>query len=170
MHTDCDDNSMVCQIHDDVIKWKHFPRYWPFVWRIHLSSVNSPHKGQWRGAWAFSLMCAWINGWVNSRMAGDLRRHRAHYDVIVMTQDVKASLLWSSAKNTKWSPVWEPRFGLVLNGASTTLRRLSRYVECSDKSSCRWRRRNVAGSKGVCSHRTSKWCSVNSYWPLSGWN
>ena len=25
-----------------------------------------------------------INGWVNNREAGDLRRHRAHYDVIVM--------------------------------------------------------------------------------------
>ena len=33
-------------IHDDVIKWKHFPRYWPFVWGIHQSTVNSPHKGQ----------------------------------------------------------------------------------------------------------------------------
>ena len=35
--------------HDDVIKWKHFRRYWPFVWGIHRSPVNSPHKGQWRG-------------------------------------------------------------------------------------------------------------------------
>ena len=32
----------------DVIKWKHFPRYWPFVRGIHLSLVDSPHKGQWR--------------------------------------------------------------------------------------------------------------------------
>ena len=32
----------------------------------------------------FPLICAWINGWVNNRVAGDLRRHRAHYDVIVM--------------------------------------------------------------------------------------
>ena len=31
--------------HDDVIKWKHFPRYWPFVRGIHRSSVNSPDKG-----------------------------------------------------------------------------------------------------------------------------
>ena len=35
--------------HDDVTKWKHFPRCWPFVWGIHRSSVNSPDKGQWRG-------------------------------------------------------------------------------------------------------------------------
>ena len=32
----------------------------------------------------FTLICAWINGWVNSRDAGDLRRHRVHYGVIVM--------------------------------------------------------------------------------------
>ena len=44
-------------LHDDVIKWKHFPRYWPFVRGIHGSPVNSPHKGQWRGALMFSLMC-----------------------------------------------------------------------------------------------------------------
>ena len=59
--------------HDDVIKWKHFPRYWPFVRGIHRSTVNSPHKGQWRGALMFSLICAWINGWVNNCEAGDLR-------------------------------------------------------------------------------------------------
>ena len=39
--------------HDDEIKWKHFPRYWPFVGRIHRSSVNSPHKGQRRGFFMF---------------------------------------------------------------------------------------------------------------------
>ena len=70
--------------HDDVIKWKHFPRYWPFVRGIHRSPVNSPHKGQRRGALMFSLICTWINCWVNNGETGDLRRHRAHYDVTVM--------------------------------------------------------------------------------------
>ena len=76
--------SSCMMFHDDVIKWKPFPRYWPFVRGIHQSPVNSPHKGQWRGALIFSLSCVWINGWVNNREAGDLRRYRAHYDVIVM--------------------------------------------------------------------------------------
>ena len=71
-------------IHDDVIKWKHFPRNWPFVRGIHWSPVNPPHKGQWRGALMFSLICIWINGWVNNREAGDLSRYHAHYDVAVM--------------------------------------------------------------------------------------
>ena len=67
--------------HDDVIQWKYFPRYWPFVRGNHRSWVNSPHKGQWRGALMSSLICAWTNGWVNNRDLGDLRSHRTHYDV-----------------------------------------------------------------------------------------
>ena len=71
-------------VHEDVIKWTHFPRYWPFVRGIHRSPVNYPHKGQWRRPLMFSLICDRINGWVNNGQAGDLGRHRAHYDVIVM--------------------------------------------------------------------------------------
>ena len=75
--------------HDDVIKWKHFPRYWPSVREIHRWPVNSPHKGKWRGALMFSLICARVN----NREAGDLRRHRVHYDVIVMGSG--NGLMWS---------------------------------------------------------------------------
>ena len=75
--------------HDGVIKWNYFPCNWPFVRGIHRSPVNSPHKGQWRRALMFSLICVWIN-----REVGDLRRYRAHYDLIVMQN----------------SPCWE--FGL----------------------------------------------------------
>ena len=46
--------------HFDVIKWKHFPSFWPFVRGIHRSTVDSPHKGQWRGALMFSLMFSLI--------------------------------------------------------------------------------------------------------------
>ena len=75
--------------HYDVIKWKHFPRHWRFVRGIYRWPVNSPHKGQWGGALMFSLICAWINGSVNNREAGDLRSHGAHYKVIVMHNGVK---------------------------------------------------------------------------------
>ena len=75
--------------HDDVIKWKHFPRYWPFVWGRHRLPVNSPHKSRWRGALMFSLIFAWINDWVNNGEATDLRRHRTHYDVNVMLMSKK---------------------------------------------------------------------------------
>ena len=80
--------------HDDVIKWRHFPRYWSFVRGIHRSPVNSPHKGQWRGALMFTLICVWINGCVNNRKAGDLRRHCAHYGVTVMGVAVVVHILY----------------------------------------------------------------------------
>ena len=87
-------------LHDDVIKWKPFPRYWPFVRGIHRSPVNSPHKGQWRGALMFYLICVWINGWVNNREAGDLRRYRAHYDVTEM----HITFTFSASKIPSWFP------------------------------------------------------------------
>ena len=48
------------------------------------SPVNSRHKCQWRGTLMFSMICVWINDWVNNREAGYLRRYRAHYDVTLM--------------------------------------------------------------------------------------
>ena len=71
--------------HDDVIKWKHFPRYWPFVRGIHWSLVIFPHNGQWRRVLMFSLICAWTNAWVNNRDAGDLRPYCPHFYVFVMS-------------------------------------------------------------------------------------
>ena len=69
-------------LHDDVIKWKHLPRYWPFVRGIHRSPVKSPHKGQWRGALMFPLICvnkrlskqSW--GWWFETLSCRLWRHR----------------------------------------------------------------------------------------------
>ena len=96
--------------HDDVIKWKHFPRYWPFVRGIHRSPVNSPHKGQWRGAYMISLICARINAWVNNCGAGDLRRIRPHYDVTLMhiIMDNRLIFLASSAEQLMHLPT-DPR-------------------------------------------------------------
>ena len=70
--------------HDDVIKWKHFPRYWPFVWGIHRSGPGEfPAQRPVTRSFDF-FICVWINGWVNNRKAGDLKPYRAHYDVTVM--------------------------------------------------------------------------------------
>ena len=106
------DTRLWCYItyHDDVIKWKHFPRYWPFVRGIHWSPVNSPHKGQWRGALMFSLICVWINACVNNREAGDLRRYPAHYDVTIMFHEVStrfccALFCCGYMNNLHWTPV-----------------------------------------------------------------
>ena len=64
-------------------------------WRHQVETVNSPHKIHWRRASMFSLICVWINGWVNNREAGDLRCYRAHYDFIVMN----ITIVW------QWHPV-----------------------------------------------------------------
>ena len=51
-------------------------------------------KGQWCGALMFSLICVWINDWVKkNREAGDLRRYRAQFDVIVM-MPVVLMMVW----------------------------------------------------------------------------
>ena len=75
--------SVGCMEHDDVIKWKYFPPYWPFVRRNYRWTVVSPYKGQWLGALMLSFICAKTNGWANNRDAGDLRRYR-DFDVTVM--------------------------------------------------------------------------------------
>ena len=82
--------------HADVIKWSHFRVTGTFVWGIHRSVVNFPHKGQWRGALMFSLIYAWTNGWVNHREAGDLRHHLAYFNVTVM--DATAEVHWNQLK------------------------------------------------------------------------
>ena len=61
---------------------------------IHRSPMKSPHKGQWRGALMFSLICAWTNGRVSNRVAGDLRHYRAHYGVTVMLCEVSRYCIW----------------------------------------------------------------------------
>ena len=91
---------------DDIIKWKHFPRYWPFVLGFHLSPVNSPHKGQWRGALMISLIWARTNDSANNRDTGDLRRHRGHYDVTVILKNT-----WHlSYLQTCCSPLWHFKY------------------------------------------------------------
>ena len=61
-----------------------------------IFAENSPHKGQWRDALVFSLICTWTNDWVNNRDAGDTRRHRAHYDVTVMFLLSQQAILYVS--------------------------------------------------------------------------
>ena len=63
-------------------QWRH--QMETFSALLVLGAVNSPHKGQWRGALMFSLIYAGTSGWVNDRDAGDLRRHRARYDVNIL--------------------------------------------------------------------------------------
>ena len=76
-----------CLVHGDVIKWKHFLCYWPFVRGIHQSPVVCPHKGQWCGALNFCLICTWTSSWANTRNASDLRCLHGLYDITVVFQN-----------------------------------------------------------------------------------
>ena len=95
---------------DVVIKWKHF-------------RVTGPLCGEFIGHWwipltkasgvellVFSLICAWTNGWVNNRYAGDLRRHRAHWCVTVMI---------SSLLQVPLTTGYNPAQGVAPGGAVT---------------------------------------------------
>ena len=56
----------------------------PFKGNPPVTAVHSPHKGQWHGVLMLSLICGWTNVWTNNRYAGDLRRHRAHYNINII--------------------------------------------------------------------------------------
>ena len=57
---------------------------------LALCAGNSPVTGEFPSqrpvtrSFDVSLILAWIHSWVNNRYAGDLRRHRTHYDVTVI--------------------------------------------------------------------------------------
>ena len=69
---------------DVIIKWKHYPRNWPFVRGIHRWQVDSSYKGQWRGALMSSVICVLTNVWANNVDAGNMRHYRAQYHVTIM--------------------------------------------------------------------------------------
>ena len=56
--------------------------------------------------WSFLWSAPWINGWVNYHKPGDLRCHRAHYDVIVMS----------------WFHLWVPHLQMSGSDMINTLR------------------------------------------------
>ena len=67
---------------------------------LAICAGNSPvtgDKGQRHGTLMFSLICTWMNDWVNNHKAGDLRPHRAHYDVTVMSVNIISYPLFADA-------------------------------------------------------------------------
>ena len=109
--------------------------------------IYSPHKGQWRGVLMFSLVCAWINCWVNNDEAGDLRRYRGYYDVSVMTPQCDWLLLpelvrlWVPEASHSHDEVWQPCLSKI---CKCVLVKTSKYFYQSTVCSA------------VCSQNTSK--------------
>ena len=112
--------------------------------------VNSPHNGQWRGALMFSLICVWINGWINNREAGDLRRHRVYYDVTVMND----SLTKTTVAVRAWMCTYFPLFGVDV----ITYIHFSKSLHRLTYSSIQWTQRNISQRKRVTeSDRNKRW-------------
>ena len=76
----------------DVITWKRFRYYWPFLRITHRSLVDSLHKGQWWGTLMIPMMPAWKNSRRNYREAGELKYLCTH--------------LWS-LERTIWIWIWQ---------------------------------------------------------------
>ena len=103
----------------------------------HLCGEFSGHrwisrtKASGAELWFFSVICAWINGWVNNGEAGDLKRHRAHYDVIVMIEFYLHTILCKA--HLVGSPRWVPGEGQIMCGLWTWRISALKHAEC-----CRW--------------------------------
>ena len=101
--------------------WRHqietFSALMVLCWGNSPVSGDFPHKGQWRGAFVFSLICAWTNGWSNNRHAGDLRRHQVHYDVTLMCENDFADDVLHFTRFGKdiWETYWILRMRCVLH-------------------------------------------------------
>ena len=73
---------------------------------LAICAGNSPVPGEFptqrpvTRSFDVYLDCTRINGWVNNREAGDLRRYRAHYGIIVMLNQRKYNnrILYGVAK------------------------------------------------------------------------
>ena len=100
--------------HGDVIKWKRFPCYWPFVRGNPPVPDGFPsQRPVTRSFEVFSLICVWA---ANNRDAGDLRDHHAHYDVTIV------GMRWTATANklrseTKWAKV-DSWYWKTLHGVS----------------------------------------------------
>ena len=81
----------VREIHDDVIKWKTFSTLLAICVGNSLITGKFPAQRPVTRSFDVFFICAWINGWVNNGEAGDLRHHRTHYDVTVMSTEVNAA-------------------------------------------------------------------------------
>ena len=97
-----------------------------FMWRHQMETFsallaicagNSPVPGEFltqrpvTRSLMVSLICVWINGWVNNREAGDLRRYRAHYDATNMEYE----MIKKTKQNKTWFEADIPHINLTPN-------------------------------------------------------
>ena len=138
--------------HDAVIKWKHFPRYWPLRGEFSGPCEFPTQRPVTRSVDVF-LICAWINSWANNREAGGLGRHRAQYDITIMTQALSALL----------TPVIgdSPHHGPAMRNISSLLRSCSTksWVSCDAQGGkrCIWDLESMGSKPRLTHNPTLSW-------------
>ena len=102
--------------------WRHQSE--TFTALLAICAGNSPITGEFPAQRPVMFSLTWINGWVNNREAGDLGRHRAHYDVIVMD-----NIVWNQT-TTKHDKAWAVWYfaGCIVFTASKTYNRSSNEI------------------------------------------
>ena len=110
---------IIYKIHDDVIKRKHFRVTGPLCGEVTRDRWIPRTKASDAELGCFLLSAPWINGWVSNGDAGDLRRHHAHYYVIVMSSRNE----WRMQRRRTWNiilphPPLFQHFSLIFGNAN----------------------------------------------------
>ena len=104
-----------------------------------------------------SLICARINGWVNNREAGDLRRHPTHCDVIVMI--CQSCGCWCSRSLRPWDSLWIMNGPLVSRGRIMISATYEYNLMLLERNSTRWRSmKHTVLQQGSNLLHVSGWC------------
>ena len=152
--------------------WRH--QMETFSVLLDICAGKSPITGKFPAqrpvtrSFRISLTCAWTYGCVNNRDAGDLRRHRVHYDVTVMpwgaASDHNVNVLTTTAfqcsSHTQISDMRQKRRGRFLVNMTMDLRQwfhwksqqtlaeLPHWLEPPD----------IPGRWGTILGRSASWC------------
>ena len=84
--------------HDDAIKWKYFPRYWPFFPPL---TDGFPLKSPVTRALISSLICAWTIGWANNPNAAASFNQAC----ICLFNDLMSWTTTTKKKNSAWQVI-----------------------------------------------------------------
>ena len=128
---------------------------------LALCAGNSPVAGEFPSQRSVTRSCflwsaPWINGWVKNREAGHLRRHRTHYDVIVMEMN---NISFSSMKISLKS---------VPGGPNNNIPALYQIMACRHYHLNQWWLvyRRIYASPHTHTHILYTLPNMNSYWML----
>ena len=110
-------------------RWRH--QMQAFFALLVICAGNSPATGARKGQWCRTLMFSLICASINNGDAGDLRRHRAHYDAIVMSADVLLKILIHKMSLESTLSKWQPHLPVVNNPSGQLT---PKHIETGEKN------------------------------------